>query len=112
MPFGDRNRERNAEILRMHFAGASRFEIAVRFRISHGWAHDICRILKGNGNGKSAPEKTERNNEIKRMYRLGQSISVIASKYRIAEITVRDILRHEKPYNGPMWRDIQERRLH
>jgi DNA-binding CsgD family transcriptional regulator len=104
---------RNRAILEMHYAGASRFEIAVHFKISHDYAHRICRLMKGGGKRYGGPkEKTERNADIKRLRRAGRSIADIAAQFRIADVTVRDILRHEKPYDGPLWSDIQGRRLH
>lgn len=104
---------RNRAILAMHLAGASRFEIAVHFKIGHDYAHAICRLMKGGGKRFGGPkEKAERNAEIKRQFRTGRAIRDIATQFRIADITVRDILRHEKAYAGPLWRDIQARRLH
>jgi DNA-binding CsgD family transcriptional regulator len=104
---------RNRAILEMHYAGASRFEIAVHFKISHDQAHRICRLMKGGGKPFNGPkEKKERNAQIKRLRKKGRTTADIASLFRIAEMTVRDILRHEKPYDGPLWRDIQARRLH
>ena len=103
---------RNREIMRMHFAGASRFEIALRFGFSHDHAHKICRILKGGGNGKAPPEKTDRNKQIKKLRKRGRSVHDIAVLFRISNTTVRDILRREVPYDGPTWAEIQTRRLH
>ena len=110
MPFnGRRTMPRNNKITAMVRAGATRRQVGERFGLDPDYVHKICRILKATRQG--AATKTERNNEIRRLRRLGRPLRELAKKFGVSHSIIRRVGK-QKPYDGPLWSEIQDRRLH